>query len=138
MSTTDELWAWMYPVLHELAVERAGNRDRSWDDLRAYFVERAGLHDPSDHPLTDDMIKQLDELPEDERDQLLDDVSRLEIFAYELVQRHADDQSTPEPAAESASDAEIRALLADDPEFIEMPEESRRQLIAQINAALDG
>jgi hypothetical protein len=140
VSTTDELWAWIYPALHDLTAERAGNRDKSWDDLRAYFVERAGLHDPSDHPLADDMIKQLDELPEGERDALLEDSSRLEIFAYEFVQRHADDQESfaPEPAAESASEAEIRALLADDPEFVEMSEESRRQLIAQVSAALDG
>lgn len=108
MSTLDELWTWIYSPLHELTAERAGNRDKSWNDLRAYFLERAGLREASEHPLVEEMIKKLDELSTDDRHALLDDNDKMDTFAYELAQRHADtgqqdEQQATGPAYDEAA-----------------------------------
>ncbi|HEU5469213.1 MAG TPA: hypothetical protein VFV67_01060 [Actinophytocola sp.] len=134
MATVDELWTWIYQPVQELLADRAGEAEKSWEELRASFVERAGLADPADHPLTDELVRQLDELPEDERAALLADAGRLEALVYELAERHAEapaeDPDSSEPL--TLSDVDIEALLAEDAEFADIPEERRRELIAQL------
>lgn len=85
MATVDELWAWISPPLQELAAERAGDRDKPWEELRAGFVAATGPH-----PFVDDLVKQLDELSVDDRSVLLDDKDRLDGFVYQIVQLWAD------------------------------------------------
>ena len=79
MPTSDELWSWIYSPLRELTGERAANPDSSWDDLRSSFLERAGLLEPSQHPLVDELIRTLDELPPDDRNALLDDGGKVQV-----------------------------------------------------------
>jgi hypothetical protein len=103
MSTLDELWAWIYPPLRELTAERASNPDLSWAELRAHFVQGAGLQEPSDAPLVQDVIGQLELLSDDDRNALLDDGDRLDSFVYELAQRHADAGGDQQPQADPAA-----------------------------------
>ncbi|HEX4701918.1 MAG TPA: hypothetical protein VH352_07310 [Pseudonocardiaceae bacterium] len=133
MSTLDELWTWISTPLHELTAARTDDRDKSWDDLRAYFVERAGLAEPSDHPVVNDMIYQLDQLSDSDRDALLGDGDKLDGFGYEIAQLYADAE-----AADDSGTAEIRTLLADDPEFADLPAEQQSQTLALIREALGG
>ncbi len=104
MTTLDELWTWIYSPLHELVAERADNRDKSWIDLRAYFLERAELQDSADNSFVDDLLTQLDELSDSDREALLDSNDQLEAFAYAIAERHAGadgaaDAATAETAA---------------------------------------
>lgn len=89
MSTLDELWAWIYSPLHELVAERAGNQDKSWNDLRAFFLDRAGLQTPSENTFVDELIKKLDEMPAGDRNTLLDNSDKLDALAYELARQYA-------------------------------------------------
>jgi hypothetical protein len=99
MTTLDELWAWIYSPLHELVAERAGDRDKSWTDLRAHFLERAELQESSDNSFVDDLLTQLDELPDSDREALLDSNDQLEGFAYATAERHAGDSAGAADAA---------------------------------------
>jgi len=221
MPSVDELWAWLQTPVQELVTYKADNPDKTWEEHRTYFVERLGLSDPSDHALVDELVRYLEDRP-DERDTLLEDTSRIEPVVLEIVERHAvddvpaeeagdgsydevawqaflvengarwigddetwpafrewfvyyaadaslgqpanalmeylDAQSAPariatfaqygvviavaeeeaaDPAAEAPlelSDEEVQALIDEDPEFADIPEERRRELIAQLLA----
>lgn len=85
MTNAEDLWTWVHTPLAELVALRVAEPDRSWPDLRSYFVERTGLQSAEDHPLVDGFLTRLDDLPADERDALLDDSDRLEAIAYEVV-----------------------------------------------------
>lgn len=87
MSTPDEIWAWIYPSVQELKAEHHNSPGKPWDELRAFFLERADLRDPSEHPMVEDLIRRLDELPDNERQTLLggDEIDRL---GYGLAQQH--------------------------------------------------
>lgn len=104
MSTLDELWAWISPAVHDLAAEQAANPGKSWNDLRAYFVERAGLREATDDPLAEDVIGRLDELSDDDRGVLLGDREKLDGYVYEIARQHADEAAQESPADESNYD----------------------------------
>ncbi len=102
MSSLDELWSWVATPLRELTEQRAGNPDQSWDELRDFFVRQAGLSQPSDHPLVEETVRQLDDLSEDDRTRLLADPDRLNALVYGIAQEHADApeaDAAAEPAA---------------------------------------
>jgi hypothetical protein len=68
--------------------------------LRAHFVQHAGLQEPSDAPLVQDMINQLDLLSAEDRNALLDDGDRLDSLVYGLAQQHADAGDDQQPGAD--------------------------------------
>lgn len=100
MTNAEDLWAWVHTPLQELAAARTAEPDKSWADLRAYFVERTGLQSSTDHPLVDGFLTRLDDMTLDDRDALLDDSDRLEALAYEVVT----DVAEEEPAADTTTD----------------------------------
>jgi len=95
MPSADELWAWLRTPLQELASERARDRDKPWEELRAYFLSQLGLHNSTDHPLADGLLTRLDEQTADERGATLDDSGKLETLGYEFATRFADQQGGP-------------------------------------------
>lgn len=98
MPTLDETWAWLYTPVQELKADTAENPDKSWEERRAFLLERLGLTDSTDHPLTNELFRLLDELPDDERGTMLAG-EQLDTTAYELAQRHSE-----EPAADAAAE----------------------------------
>jgi len=112
MPSVDELWAWLQTPVQELVSYRADNPDKTWEEHRAYFVERLGLSDPSAHPLVEELVRYLDELPDDERAELLQDTSRLEPVVLEVVERHAVEDA-PTDAAEPYDEAAWQAFLVE-------------------------
>lgn len=99
MATVDELWAWISPPLQDLAAERAGDHDKSWDELRAGFVSATGQH-----PFSEDLVQKLDDLSADDRSGLLDDKDRLDEFAYQLARQHADAEPDAGVGAEAPAE----------------------------------
>ena len=112
MPSVDELWAWMQTPVHELVSYRADNPDKTWEEHRAHFVEQLGLSDPSAHPLVEELVRYLDELPDDERAELLADTSRFEPVVLEVVERHAVDDA-PSEGAEPYDEAAWQAFLVE-------------------------
>lgn len=98
MPSVDELWAWVSTPIEELLAQYESDRERPWEELRAYFLERAGLSDPSQHPLVAELVRQLDELPDQERGALFDDRDRLPNLARELCEQYADDDESGDGA----------------------------------------
>jgi hypothetical protein len=98
MATHDQLWAWIYEPVQELKVRHRDDPDLGWDDLKSHALDKAGLRDPADHPLVEDLCRQLDEMPEDDRQRLLED-DGLDALVYELAGRHAEEAPVePEPS----------------------------------------
>jgi len=101
MTALDELWMWIYEPLHELVAERTGNPGKSWADLRAYFLERAGLLQSSDNAFADDLLTQLDALSDSDREVLLGSSDKMDAFAYGIAEQHADAETDDEAEAET-------------------------------------
>ncbi|HEX5116740.1 MAG TPA: hypothetical protein VFW65_16215 [Pseudonocardiaceae bacterium] len=97
MPGLDELWTWVRTPVQELVARRAGGPDMPWADLRAYFVERTGVGDPSGHALLGPLVRQLDEMPDSERMALLADGDKFETHVYELA------TTVAEPPADAQS-----------------------------------
>lgn len=110
MSASDEIWAWIYPPLQELKAEHANSPGQSWEELRAFFLEHAGLRDSSENPLVEDLIRQLDELQDDERERLLssDEIDRL---GYDLAQQHGTEASEDTVDDSAYDEGEWQAYL---------------------------
>lgn len=102
MATQEELWTWIYEPLQELESQVRDAPGTAWEPLRAAFLERAGLREPSDHPLIEDLFRQLDEMSEDDRNRLLSDTA-LDAFVYELAGAHA--EATPDAEPEPGEDS---------------------------------
>lgn len=99
MPGLDELWNWVRTPVQELVSRRASGPDRPWEELRSYFVERTAVGDASNHPLVGTLVRQLDEMPESERNALLDDGDKLESYVYGVA------TSVAEPARTTAGAA---------------------------------
>jgi hypothetical protein len=102
MPTLDELWTWIYTPLHDLTAERAANRDKSWTELRAYFLERAGLRESSDDPFVDDLLKQLDGMSDSDRAAVLDSNDKMDGFGYDIARKHGKDEAAGQGTTEAA------------------------------------
>jgi hypothetical protein len=109
MPSVDELWAWVRTPVEELAAKRADGRDKPWPELRAFFVDRTGVVDPSNHPLVDRLVREFDEMPDDERGTLLDDKDKFEAYVHELITEVADTDS--EAVGQSYDDGEWQRFL---------------------------
>jgi len=117
MSLREETWGWLHPALEDLKT----TADRPWDERQARFVEMLGLIDAGQHPVTAELMRRLDELPDGERPAALAP-DQLDATAYEVVQTlvtEPDGGEEPtrdhggEPIA-AISDSP-RTLRADDP-----------------------
>lgn len=106
MSTVDR-WTLIYPPLQELKAETIDHPDTTWDDRRAEFLAKLGLADPGEDPVIDILVRHLDELPAEERDELLR-TERVDTMTYQLIE-----QSQPTaPVTAPYDEAEWQAYLA--------------------------
>lgn len=92
MTATEDLWNWIYPAILELK----NTADQPWAERRSHFLEQLGIHESDGHPVTDELLRHLDELPDDERSTLVES-DQLDTLAYELIQTQ--DTESDEPAA---------------------------------------
>lgn len=93
MSTLDELWEWIRDPLEELEKNFTEEPDKSWETRRGEFLQQLGVQEPGQHPVTEQMFKQLDEMSDDERRNQLNS-KEFETVAYGLAQQHAASQET--------------------------------------------
>ncbi|TDV35442.1 hypothetical protein [Actinophytocola oryzae] len=113
MAVLEETWEWVYPSLRDLEADVVENPDRTWEERRAYLVERLGLTDPADHPVAEALVRWLDELPDDDRAVLIGGED-LERQAYEVIRVFVDAASEvagDEPADESYDQAAWQSFL---------------------------
>lgn len=94
MPTLDDIWTWVYQPFTDTTDYRKSNPGRDWSDVRGYLLDRLGLRDSTDRPFTDDLFRQLDEMPEDDRRVLLEDKDKFTAFGYEIAQRYAEEPRT--------------------------------------------
>ncbi len=98
----DELWSWLHPGLESLKDKRRSEPDTTWQQHRADLLEELGLADATWHPVTNLLLTRLDELPDDDRDRVLDG-DDLDRMAYEAVQEVVAEEA-PEDAADGGYD----------------------------------
>ncbi|MBB4912254.1 hypothetical protein [Actinophytocola algeriensis] len=99
MSTKDELWQWLGEPLQELSRHRLEQPEAEWQERRVYFLEKLSITDPAPYPAVDALLRHLDELPEDQRDALLDNPDELTRVADDHLDQYAEAaQETPEEA----------------------------------------
>jgi len=83
MSTPDAVWEWIRPPFEEM------NKDSGapWQERRQAFLGQLGLSDASQNPVVEQLLRRLDDAPQDERDKILDS-DGLESLAHQIVQEH--------------------------------------------------
>jgi hypothetical protein len=88
VTTAEATWAWLYQPLQDLKAQALAEPDKSWDERRAEFIGQLGLADPAEHPVADELVRRLDELPDEERGALLTS-EELDSFAYRVIEEQA-------------------------------------------------
>jgi hypothetical protein len=110
MSALDELWEWIRSPLEELEKNFTEEPDKSWETRRGEFLKQLGVQEPGQHPVTEQMFKQLDEMSDDERKSQVSS-KQFETTAYRFAQRHA--------ASQEAGQGTTRAAAASGPGYDE-------------------
>lgn len=110
MSTLDELWEWIRVPLEELGKNFIEEPDKSWETRRDEFLRQLGVQEPGQHPLTEQMFSQLDEMTDEERRNQLTS-KEFETAAYALAQQNAVSEEaghgvgqSPEPGYDQAAE----------------------------------
>jgi hypothetical protein len=103
MSTKDELWQWLGEPLKELRQHRLDQPDLEWSARREFFLERLSISDPSGYPAVDALLRDLDERPVEQRDELLANIDEL----TRLTDGYIDQFAETEPETEAAGEAEF-------------------------------
>ena len=99
MSTPDAVWEWIRPPLEELKQGYNADPGQPWEERRQTFLRELGLSDASQDPVVEQLLEQLDESPEEERNRILGS-DELDSMAYQLAQEHGAGQ---EAAGDEAS-----------------------------------
>jgi len=106
MSTVDR-WALINPPLQELKADTIDQPDKTWADRRGQFLDKLGFADPKQDPVIDILVRHLDELPADERDEMLR-TERIDTIAHQLIE-----QGEPtEPVTAPYDEGEWQTYLA--------------------------
>lgn len=87
MSTPDAVWEWIRPPLEELKQGYTDDPGKPWEELRQAFLSELGLQNASQNPVVEQLLEQLDEASEEERNTILGG-DELDSLAYEIVQEH--------------------------------------------------
>jgi hypothetical protein len=104
MSTKDELWQWLGEPLKELRQHRLDQPDLEWSARREFFLERLSISDPAGYPAVDALLRDLEERPVEQRDELLADSDELTRLTDGYVDQFAETES--EAAGEAEFDQE--------------------------------
>ncbi len=98
MSVLGELWEWIRGPVEELEKSFTEEPDKSWEIRRGEFLQRLGVQEPGQHPVTEQMFKHLDEMSDDERKNQLSS-KQFETVAYGFAQEHAASQEQADHGA---------------------------------------
>jgi len=104
MSVLDELWEWIRGPLEELEKNFTEEPDKSWETRRGEFLQQLGVQEPGQHPVTEQMFRQLDEMSDDERKNQVSS-KQFETAAYGFAQQHAASQEAAQGASQAATSA---------------------------------
>lgn len=91
MSIAEELWQWISAPLEELKRDFTAEPEKPWETRRDEFLRQLGVQDPSQHPVTEQVFKQLDEMTDEERGHQVGS-GQFDSAVHEIVARHADSQ----------------------------------------------
>lgn len=94
--TADELWSWFYPALEALRQELHTEPGVDWQQRRQRLLTSLDLFDPTQQPAVEHLLREIDELPADDRRRFLEG-QELEQRAYELIQWQVGQQSEAVP-----------------------------------------
>jgi len=103
MPTVDELWGWLYEPLQELKKGYAADPGQTWETRKESLLRDLGVSAADGHPVTEQLLRRLDELPEPERDATIGS-DELDSLAYGIVREHGEEPAqagTREPAGEA-------------------------------------
>ena len=102
MSTRDELWGWIEVPLEESHARRQESPDSSWEQVRAFFLERLNITDPTAYPIIDALLRDIDGRAASEREEVLTDLDKLKALGWSFADRYA------EPEAADTTEPEVR------------------------------
>jgi hypothetical protein len=105
MTTTEQTWEWIRPALDELA-----DTSVPWEERRQRALERLGVSQPEDHPVTQELFERLEEVGDEERDTLSHD--QLADLALPIVERAVAQQSAAADGGGGYDEGAWQAFLA--------------------------
>jgi hypothetical protein len=94
----DEVWAWMSEPIQRLKQLP----DASWPEQREEFLSALGLPEPEAHPAVAVLVRQLDDLADDDRRQLIAG-DQLDALAWDVVSRESASAGPGDEAAVAAT-----------------------------------
>ena len=124
MAGLAQLWSWIEEPLRQLTADHTSQPDVPWETERARLVERLGLREATDHPLVDQLVRNLDEMSVGDRDDVLSG-DRLTTMAYSVAQQHAVEPA--EPTTPPYDESAWNAYLATNGPYWDGTEESWAQ-----------
>lgn len=86
----DELWRWLGGPLQELTRHRLEQPDARWQERREFLLERLGITDPAPYPVVDALLRHIDDLPDEQRNALLDNQDELARVADGFLNTYAE------------------------------------------------
>ncbi|MEV6598504.1 hypothetical protein AB0M36_16750 [Actinoplanes sp. NPDC051346] len=117
MATAEDLMAWLHEPLVDLRQGLSDQPDLTWPQRRTQFLTDLGIDDAYRHPVTDDLLDQLDAMPDEKRDDVLnsDELQALATAVIDQVcaSQPPDEYDAGEPYDESAWLALLTEVLAD-------------------------
>jgi hypothetical protein len=108
MSTPEEVLGWMRPALDEMKQGYTADPGTPWEERRESFLNQLGLYDAGQHPVVQELLERLDDMPQDERHRILGSDNELDALAEQLIPEPAAGQE-PQPAAGQGEGSAERA-----------------------------
>jgi hypothetical protein len=102
MSVLGELWEWIRGPVEELEKSFTEEPGKSWETRRGEFLQRLGVQEPGQHPVTEQMFKHLDGMSDDERKTHVSS-KQFETVAYGFAQQHAASQEASHGTSQAAA-----------------------------------
>lgn len=102
MPTVDELWRWLYEPLQELKKGYVTDPGQAWETRKESLLRDLGVSTADGHPVTEQLLRRLDELPESERDNTIGS-DQLDSLAYGIVQEHGEEPAQPQAVTQEAA-----------------------------------
>jgi len=108
MTSLEQSWTRIQPILPEVTADR----ESPWESRRARFLEHLGIRSADDDPSIAPIFRELDEMPDSDRDQLLNS-DRLDTWCYQrLAQALPERQQNQGPPAPAYDEQAWQRFLA--------------------------
>jgi len=116
MSNADDLWEWIRTPLEDLKQSFTAEPGEPWETRREEFLQRLGIREPDEHPVTEQIFAQLDDLTDDERKNQVTS-GQFESAAFACVQQHAASQEAGH--GEEAGHGQVAGAATEGPGYDE-------------------